>query len=464
MGAVSQSPSGLAVFSEGVSPDEVRQQLDRILRSDAFSRSRRSQAFLSYITQLAIAGEESTINEHMIGIEVFGRGPNYNPGEDGVVRRQAHSLRQRLEAYYKSEGQDDPILIDVPVGHYVPVFGRRTIEGDKPAVAPLPRAAETLRRLPVWTWIALIVFVSVAAYAVGRRQSRAVSADARLALNSPALHELWQLWLTPGQSPVICFSSPYGAVVKHYLTQLPAGSQPPRLQLNGDIETAFRSALRVGDSGFLYVQPTINDAKSGEALGGVLLANFFGMWGLKTGGTLSRLMNWEEFRQQNLILLGHSEQNRWVAPLLEDYPLRLEETNGDQRRRVVNVQPQTGEPKFFEIDYALHEDEATVEYALVSMLPGTDRRHQLLIVSGLNTQATLMGIEFLTDPGRAQSLLDRMRALSPRHSGPWHFQLVLRTEVREKVPTGDNMEMLRVLDSPPPPSPDDAEPRHSAAQ
>jgi hypothetical protein len=250
--------------------------------------------------------------------------------------------------------------------------------------------------------------------------------------------------------------------VKHYLTPLPPDSQPPRLQITGEMEKAFRAGLGVGDTGFLYVQPTINESKSGEALGAVLLANFFGRHGLPAKGTLSRLLTWDEFREQNLILLGHSEQNRWVAPLLEKYPLRLEETRGSQKRRVVNVHPKPGEAEFFEIEYALHEDEATVEHALVSMLPGTDRRHQLLIVSGLNTQATLMGIEFLTEPTRVQNLLDRMRALSPRHSGPWHFQLVLKTEVRGKVPTGGSIEMIRVLDAPADPTQTVTTPQRSA--
>ena len=448
MESVSQSASSLAVLHDGISSDEVSQQLDRILRSEAFSRSLRSQEFLSYISQVALAGEQSTINEHKIGIEVFGRGPNYNPGEDAVVRRQAHSLRQRLEAYYKSEGQNDPILIDIPVGHYVPVFRRREVETQKAAAMVSSPALTPRRTVPAWGWVALTAAVAVMAFAAGRMQSREASARARNSLNSPELFELWQPWLSSGQPALICFSSPYGAVVKHFQTRLPDGSQPPRLPLAGEMEKAFRGALGVGESGFLYIQPTLNEAKSGEALAAALLANFFGMNGVRTAGTLSRLLTWDEFRRQNLVLLGHSEQNRAVGPLLEKYPLRLDETHGEQKRRVINAQPRPGEREFFEIEYALSEDEATIEYALVSMLPGTDRRHQLLIVSGLNTQATLMGIEFLTDPARAKSLLDRMRDLSPKHAGPWYFQMVLKTEVREKVPTGGSIEMIRVLDSP----------------
>jgi len=134
---MSSTPThGLApTVQDDLSESEVRQQLERVLRSEAFSRSRRCQEFLSFISQLTIAGEECKINEHMIGIEVFGRGSDYSPGIDGVVRRQAHSLRHRLETYYQTEGKDDLVLIEVPVGHYVPSFRRREIESGRGTAA-----------------------------------------------------------------------------------------------------------------------------------------------------------------------------------------------------------------------------------------------------------------------------------------------------------------------------------------
>lgn len=454
---MNHNPDVSAVFGDGVSPDDVRQQLGRILRSNTFRRSKRSQEFLSFIAELAISGEESTINEHMIGIEVFGRGPGYNPAEDAVVRRQAHSLRQRLEAYYRSEGRGDPIRIDVPVGHYVPVFERWTAEAGDFLDSGSQQRKPVSRMLPAVAWVAIIGIVAAASFGVGVRRGREAVANAGNIGTSPALRELWQPWLTSEHVPLICFSSPYGAVVKHYTIPVPVGSQPARLQLTDEVESEFRSALGVDDSGFLYIQPTRNEAKSGEALGGVLLANFFGMHQVKVQGTLSRLLTWDDFRHRNLILLGHSEQNRWVAPPLDDYPLRLEETKGAQKRRIINIRPQGGEPEFFEIDYASNEEDATVEYGLVSMLPGTDRGRQLLIVSGLNTQATLMGIEFLTTPNRVQGLLDQMRVLCPDHSGAWHFQLVLRTEVRDKVPTGSSIELIKVLHPTSLSSPDEKE-------
>ena len=38
------------------------------------------------------------------------------------MRRQAHALRHKLAEYYSTEGKQDPIRVEIPLGHYVPSF------------------------------------------------------------------------------------------------------------------------------------------------------------------------------------------------------------------------------------------------------------------------------------------------------------------------------------------------------
>ncbi len=371
---------GLApAIQDNLTESEVREQLDRILQSETFSRSRRCQEFLSFISQLTISGEDAKINEHMIGIEVFGRGPDYNPGVDGVVRRQAHSLRRRIETYYQAEGKEDPVLIDVPVGHYVPTFRRRDTANAYSSSAPARRKSASVLALRSWFVPALAV-VALAAFFLGR-----TTAPSKTASLPPGLRELWGPWLTSENGPLICFSSPDVGTVKHFSIPLPDGSLPERTEVPREMDAWFRRVLGISPEGHIYIAPDITATKVGEALGAVTLASFFAKQGLEPHATVSRLMTWEEFRRRDIIVLGHNEQNRLIDPLLEGYPLQLQETQGGDKRRVVNTNPAPGEPPFFEIDYADSEDETTVEHALISMLPGTDGRHQLLVVSGLNT-------------------------------------------------------------------------------
>ena len=108
-----------------VSAEEAHAELEIVLRSPTFDRSERLHKFLRYICELTLKGDAARINEYLIGSEVFQKGPDYNPNEDSIVRRQAHALRKKLHEYYEGEGKSRPIKIELPVGRYVPAFPAR---------------------------------------------------------------------------------------------------------------------------------------------------------------------------------------------------------------------------------------------------------------------------------------------------------------------------------------------------
>jgi serine/threonine-protein kinase len=98
----------------------VRAQLDKILGSGAFAGSERPSRFLRFIVEQALEGHP--LKETLVGVEVFGRKPAYDPRLDGVVRVEAVKLRSRLKEYYESEGANDEVRIDLPKGGYLPSF------------------------------------------------------------------------------------------------------------------------------------------------------------------------------------------------------------------------------------------------------------------------------------------------------------------------------------------------------
>jgi hypothetical protein len=89
------------------------------------SGCRRLVQLLEFVVEAAINGEAAHLKETVIGVFVFGRSPDYDPKVDTIVRSQAWRLRAKLRQYYASEGVADPVIIDLPVGHYVPVFHGR---------------------------------------------------------------------------------------------------------------------------------------------------------------------------------------------------------------------------------------------------------------------------------------------------------------------------------------------------
>ena len=101
---------------------EIRSELQRILRSSAFQKAKRSQRFLSYLVEAAITDPPVAVNEYAVALDVFDRPPSYDSAVDATVRVEAGRLRNRLREYYLGEGQGAKVLIDIPKGHYAAEF------------------------------------------------------------------------------------------------------------------------------------------------------------------------------------------------------------------------------------------------------------------------------------------------------------------------------------------------------
>jgi hypothetical protein len=111
-----------AVEEETIAPDLVREELHRIVTSRHFRTSRRGKEFLEYVVDQKIRGNGDLLKERLIGVQIFGRKPDYATGEDPVVRVQAGDVRRRLECYHADTDIQSDILIQIPLGCYAPIF------------------------------------------------------------------------------------------------------------------------------------------------------------------------------------------------------------------------------------------------------------------------------------------------------------------------------------------------------
>ena len=102
--------------------DCVLDQLARIGASRTFANAPMLRRFVEHVVAQAVEGRSDQLKEYSIGVDVFGRGPAFNPRVDTIVRVQARRLRSKLQEYYRDEGRADPVVIDLPRGHYVPEF------------------------------------------------------------------------------------------------------------------------------------------------------------------------------------------------------------------------------------------------------------------------------------------------------------------------------------------------------
>ncbi len=102
--------------------EQVRAQRDRILASKLFALSNRMRAFLNFIVNAQLEDRADELKEFTLDIEVFEKDESFDPNIDSIVRVEASRLRSKLREYYDGEGQGDSVRIEVPKGHYVPVF------------------------------------------------------------------------------------------------------------------------------------------------------------------------------------------------------------------------------------------------------------------------------------------------------------------------------------------------------
>ncbi|MEO4040862.1 hypothetical protein AAFN47_04545 [Hoeflea sp. CAU 1731] len=112
-------------------PEDVRLELQRVLESSDFRATPRRREMLRYLVEEALAGRARTLKGYTIGVAVFGRGDDFDPQADPVVRLEARRLRRDLDSYYVSAGRDNPLRISIPKGHYIPEIScnSRTLSG-----------------------------------------------------------------------------------------------------------------------------------------------------------------------------------------------------------------------------------------------------------------------------------------------------------------------------------------------
>ena len=142
--------------------EAVLKELERVLASPGFARNERLSRFLRFVVERHLEGREGDLKEAVLGVEVFGRQPGFDPKQDSTVRTEAARLRARLAEYYAQEGSADPIIIDLPKGGYSPAFRSACAVSEAETKSENQTKTQTRSR-PLW----LIGAVALAVTLVG---------------------------------------------------------------------------------------------------------------------------------------------------------------------------------------------------------------------------------------------------------------------------------------------------------
>src|SRR5580692_9720309 len=144
----------------------ARAQIERIFQSKTFRSSDVLRHLLSYLVDASLAGTADDLKEYTVAVDALGKPSSYDPRQESAVRMQVGRLRQKLTEYYRTEGVDDPIVVDLPKGGFRVLFEPRKTAFEQ---VPLPDSA--LEEIPAAGWqrretaLAIALTVAIAALA-----------------------------------------------------------------------------------------------------------------------------------------------------------------------------------------------------------------------------------------------------------------------------------------------------------
>lgn len=101
---------------------QERAELNSVLSSTTFPKSPNLARLLQFLCLKYFEGKSAELKEYNIGVEAFGRPPAFDPTTNSIVRVELHRLREKLNKYFETEGSNDPVVIRLQPGSYVPQF------------------------------------------------------------------------------------------------------------------------------------------------------------------------------------------------------------------------------------------------------------------------------------------------------------------------------------------------------
>ena len=150
---------------------EVRRHLENVLGSQEFLRSQRHSSVLRHLVEQTLAGKADRLREYDLGVDCFGRGEQFDPRTDTIVRVELTRLRNRLEKYYAGQGGQDRWRIELHRGSYVPIFtpSAASSPGVAPGTVAAPRAWPASWRYGGWALLMIASATGIVGFRAGRR-------------------------------------------------------------------------------------------------------------------------------------------------------------------------------------------------------------------------------------------------------------------------------------------------------
>jgi hypothetical protein len=403
----------------------IREHVEQILASATFQSSKRCRQFLDYVCTRRLLGDADALKERTIAIEVFGRRPQSDLGEDTIVRVSARELRKRLVQYYATpEGLATDLRVELPTGSYTPRFHYTAGTVSEavlhtPSAAPEDTVPTSSRR---WILIPAAIVVLLAIFGL------VTIVKARFAAAS-------QVQFTRFWQPVFNSSDPLLIAVAHPLVYHPSYRA---LRLNEEA---------VGPTAPPYGQrPLQIDASKLNGNDMVPVTNQYVGFGDMVAATqvsamlarhsrdvrlhLANSVPFEDLRRSGALLIGGTS-NHWVMELQQSWRFQFVRTP-EPRTQIMDMGDPTKSPesrRHWGIQ-AQADGSASEDFMLISRIINSETGGILLNAAGLKQFGTEAAGQLIADPDQFEAVLRRL----PAGWESKNLQVVLHAKVIGNAP------------------------------
>jgi hypothetical protein len=407
----------------------VAKALEEVLSDPAFKHSRRCSLLLRGLVERALAGNFREFKERTLGVEVFGRQPDYDTNTDPAVRMTANEIRKRLAQFYLQSTSSVPVRIRLVPGSYIPEFDFAPPPANletSPASPPTAANETTDKAGAIPAASALSPEQPVADSGAANEHAKDASPTGSLPLSGSRLLvavgililAVTTVW---GLSKADLFRSTQYVIWKPLLqtgaVPLIVVSDSERLQKS--VETA--PSQQLADIIASRVSPSDSSpaAQPVSLFSDVNSAHRISVWLAEHGQSTvlrpsSGLPLWE-FRRAPTILIGYLD-NPWSLILLTQLRFKV---GVDPTAHAIWIQDQQNPDKREWIEIQQDSGSTAMDYAVISRFMNPETGNLMMAIAGLGPTATEAASQLLTDPA-----FEKLLPAAARSSK--NFQMVIR--------------------------------------
>ena len=419
--------------------------VERIGLSSQLQKAPQLRDILFYIAARSLTEGPLAISEQQIGINVLGRGRDFDPSQDNIVRVRMRHLRMKLEEYFNGEGSHEALILTIPKGCYLAKFEPRPAAAEQPGengngdsshVAPTSPPVPRRSRLKQ-IGFAVVSIGAVTAlvlwgkeFGLGRRPS-AVTSPVR------ADYSFYQDLLgplgrepTPGETRLVLSNPKLMVYVGSASPQAETADIRKTIQIPPELARKLAPATNPRDEGLPYhfIRFTEQDYTGiGESTTCFHLGQLMQVLGRRVRLTQARFLNWDSVRTENLILVGSPDINQWAHQNLPNGNYAIEKLG------IRNEKPAPGELALYQVLRNGRTGTPLVDYALIWMLRSASRS-RILVLAGCTSPGTAGAGTFFTDPEKMRPVYDRLKSGGGKREFPSEWQVLLKVNIRENLP------------------------------